>query len=60
MKEYKVMASSMTGTYRAGAFIASNPAEAIQMAKDNYRRSSGYMNDLGAFHFYVVSEWPDC
>ena len=59
MKEFKVMASNMYATYRAGAFIASSPSEAIEMAKENYRRSAGYMNDVGAFRFYVVSEWPD-
>ena len=56
MKEYKVMASNFYGTYRAGAFVARNQAEAIQMAKDAYKRSSAYMNDVLAFHFYIVSE----
>ena len=61
MKEYKVMASSMTATYRAGRFVADSAAEAIEMARENYRNSQAgrTMNDIGAFRFYVVSEWPD-
>jgi 1,2-phenylacetyl-CoA epoxidase PaaB subunit len=61
MKEYKVMAANMYGTYRAGSFVASSKGEAIQMAKDRYRRSEAgrTMKDVGAFRFYTVNEWPD-
>jgi len=61
MKEYKVMASSMTATYRAGRFVANSKEEAIRMAQDDYRKSElgRTLKDCGAFRFYVVSDWPD-
>jgi len=61
MREYKVMCSNFHGTYRAGSFVASSKAEAIEKAKDNYRRSDmgRVMKDVGSFRFWVVPDWPD-
>lgn len=59
MKNYKVMAANFHGTYRAGEHVAETQAEAIEQAKAVYRRSAGYMNDAGAFRWYVVDRWPD-
>lgn len=60
MKEYKVMCSSMFATYSTGRFVASSAEEACQMARDNYRNSSvgRSLNDVGAFRFYTVSQFP--
>ena len=60
MKEYKIMASSMTGTYTAGRHIANSPAEACEMARIAYRDSSlgRCLKDAGAYHFYVVQKFP--
>jgi 1,2-phenylacetyl-CoA epoxidase PaaB subunit len=59
-REYKVRASSMTATYNAGRFVASSAAEACQMARDDYARSSlgRSMNDVRAFRFYTVDKFP--
>jgi len=61
MKEYKVMASSMIATYRAGKYVAGNKAEAIQMAKEKYRNSiiGRELRDVSAFRFYIVDDWTD-
>jgi len=60
MREYKVMASSMTATYSAGRFFASSPREACQKAHDHYRDSQlgRMLKDVGAFRFYVVDRFP--
>lgn len=60
MKEFKVMASSFNGTYRAGKFIAESADDAIEQARQSYRRSplGRTLNDAGAFRFYTVSEFP--
>ena len=60
MKEYKIMASSMTGTYTAGRHIADSPMGACEMARIAYRDSSlgQCLKDSGAYHFYVVQKFP--
>lgn len=60
MKQYKVMASSMTATYSAGIFVANSKDEAIEAAKDNYRNSSlgRQLKDVGSFRFYTVDKFP--
>jgi len=61
MIEYKVMASSMIATYRAGKFSAGSPDAAVRLAKQAYRASplGRELKDVGAFRFYVVSDWLD-
>ncbi len=60
MKEFKVMASSMSATYTSGKFVAETADEAIQLAKENYRNGSlgKSLKDVGAFRFYVVDSYP--
>lgn len=60
MKEYKVMASSMRATYNAGRFKAESREEAIEMAREDYRRSplGRDLKDVGAFRFYTVDKFP--
>lgn len=57
MKQFKVMASSMTATYCAGTFTAKSAADAIEMARENYRNSSlgRQLKDVGSFRFYTVA-----
>ena len=59
-KEYKVMASSLTGTYSAGRFVAESPEDACEQARAAYRNSSlgRTMRDAGAFRFYTVANFP--
>ena len=56
MKQYTIMASSMTATYSAGKFMAKSAQEAIEMARENYRRSQlgQTLKDVGSFRFYTV------
>ena len=56
MKQYKVMASSMTATYSAGKFMAKSAHDAIEMARENYRCSQlgQTLKDVGSFRFYTV------
>ena len=58
MKVYSVSASSLSGTYTAGRFVAESKADAIDKARERYRRSNlGYhMNDIAAFRFYITDE----
>jgi len=60
MEEYKVMASSMTGTYAAGRHIANSASEACEMARVAYRNSplGRALQDTGAYRFYTVSGFP--
>lgn len=60
LREYKVMASSMTATYSAGRFVAASPAEACEMARKEYCDNSlgRQLEDAGAFRFYTVSQFP--
>ena len=60
MREYKVMASSLTGTYTAGRFVASSAQEACEQAEQSYRNSmlGRTMKDAGSFRFYTVTEFP--
>ena len=57
MKQYKVMASSMMATYSAGKSMAKSAQEAVEMARENYRRSElgRSMKDVGSFRFYTVA-----
>ncbi len=57
MRQFKVMASSMTATYSAGIFTAKSAADAIEMARENYQNSSlgRQLKDVGSFRFYTVS-----
>lgn len=59
-KEFKVMASSFIGTYTAGRFVAESAEDAIDQARQKYRDSQlgRTMQDVGAFRFYTVSEFP--
>ena len=54
-KLYRIGASNFYGTYDAGTYVADSAAEAIEMAKADYRESTAgrTMKDVGAFHFYV-------
>jgi hypothetical protein len=58
MKSYEISASNMTATYGAGKFIANSAAEAIEKAKEKYRKSpvGRELKDVGAFRFYVTDE----
>jgi hypothetical protein len=58
MKVYAIGASSMTATYSAGKFVADSAEEAIEKAKENYRKSpvGRDFKDVGAFRFYVTTE----
>lgn len=60
MREYKVMASSLSATYSAGKWCADSPEEACEMARENYANSGlgRACRDVGAFHFYTVSRFP--
>jgi hypothetical protein len=60
MREFKVRASSMTGTYNAGRYIADTAAEACELARQDYARSDmgRTMKDARAFHFYTVDKFP--
>jgi hypothetical protein len=60
MREYKVMASSMHGTYTAGRHVANSSQEACDMAQRAYRNSATGrgLQDAGAYRFYVVSQFP--
>ena len=60
MREYKIMASSMTGTYSAGRHCANSAAEACEMARIAYRDSilGRTQRDAGAYRFYTVSKFP--
>lgn len=59
-REFKVMASSMTGTYSAGRFVAESAEDACDQARADYRNSGTgrALKDAGAFRFYTVSEFP--
>lgn len=61
MHVFKVMASNLNATYRAGEFLAENPAEAVEKACEAYRNSQAgrILKDVGSFRFYTVSEFPD-
>lgn len=61
MKQFKVMASSMRATYSAGTFCAKSAADAIEMARENYRNSSlgRQLKDVGSFRFYTVDADSD-
>lgn len=52
---YRIGASNFYGTYDAGEYVAGSEAEAIEMAREAYRRSEAgrTMKDTGAFRFYV-------
>lgn len=54
------MASNFYATYTAGTYVAQSPAEAVEMAKDDYRNSSSgrALKDVGAFRFYVAKGGP--
>lgn len=59
-REYKVRASSLTGTYNAGRFVAESAQEACEMARESYRRSAlgQQLKDVGAFRFFTVDKFP--
>lgn len=56
MRQFKVMASSMIATYSAGIFTAKSKADAIEMAREEYRTSAlgRQLKDVGSFRFYTV------
>ena len=58
MKVYSIGASNMSATYSAGKYIAESRDEAIQKARENYRRSplGRALRDVGAFRFYITDE----
>lgn len=59
MKEYKVMASSMSGTYSAGRFVAESDEHACELARNEYHKKLGRaLKDTGSFRFYTVSKFP--
>lgn len=60
LREYKVMASSMTATYSAGRFCAESAADACEMAAQDYAQSNPgrTLHDAGAFRFYTVDKFP--
>lgn len=60
LREYKVMASSMTATYTAGRWCAESPQQACEMARRDYQNSRLGMalKDAGGFRFYVVDKFP--
>jgi hypothetical protein len=59
-RRFKVSASSPWGTYTAGVFEAESPADAVEMARESYRRSTlgRELKDVGAFRFYVTASAP--
>lgn len=61
LKTRKVMAANFHGTYSAGVFEAESDQEAIEMAKESYRRSpiGRDFKDLGAFRFWVTASSDD-
>lgn len=61
MKEYKVMASNMFATYKAGRYTADSAEDACTMAFLAYAVSvlGRELEDADAFRFYTVDKWPD-
>jgi hypothetical protein len=61
MRVFKVMASNLHATYRAGECIAETSEEAIEKAREAYRNSQTgrILKDVGSFRFFTVSEYPD-
>jgi hypothetical protein len=61
MREYCVKASTMSGTYNAGRFVASSPEEAKEMAREAYRNSpiGREFKDVGAFRFWIATDFND-
>lgn len=61
MREYLVKASNFNATYTAGRFVADSPQDAIDQARDSYRRSplGRSLNDVGGFRFYVATDDPE-
>ena len=57
MRVYKMGASSMSGTYTAGTFVAESEDEAQEKAREAYRNSplGRGLKNAGAFRFYVIS-----
>jgi len=60
MRQYKVMASHIGGTYSAGTFCANSPQEACQQARENYAKSDlgRTLKDVRSFTFYTVDKFP--
>lgn len=54
-KLYYVGCSNFHATYNAGSYVADSPAEAIEMARQDYRDSPAgrMMGDVGAFRFWI-------
>lgn len=58
MRQYLVKASNLHATYTAGRFVADSPQDAIEQARDEYRRSplGRSLNDIGGFRFWISTE----
>ncbi len=61
MRVFKIMASNMHATYRAGEYVAESAAAAIEQAREEYRNSQANreLRDVGSFEFYPVTDWPE-
>lgn len=61
MREYLVKCSNMHATYTAGRYVADSPADAKEMARDEYRKSplGRQLRDVGAFTFWIASDNDD-
>lgn len=55
-----VGASTMVGTYNAGAFVTDTDAEACELARERYANSElgRAMKDAYAFTYYVTDRMP--
>lgn len=58
MKEYLVGAANFHATYTAGRFIANSPQEAIEKAKEDYKKSGigRALKDISSFRFFIMTE----
>ena len=61
MKEYKVLAASLSAVYKVGRFIVTSKEDACQQARIAYIQSKAgrTLNDVGQFRFFCVDKFME-